>query len=63
MRIEREFFNRDARIVAKSIYWGKVLVRKTDGKELKGIIVETEAYIGSIDKASHAYGGKENKKD
>lgn len=61
MRIEREFFNRDARIVAKDLL-GKVLVRKTNGKELKGIIVETEAYIGSIDKASHAYGGRKTKR-
>lgn len=61
MRIEREFFNRDARIVAKDLL-GKVLVRNIDGKELKGIIVETEAYIGSIDKACHAYGGRMTKR-
>lgn len=61
MRIERDFFNRDAREVAKDLL-GKVLVRKTDDKELKGIIVETEAYIGSIDKACHAYGDKKTKR-
>lgn len=57
MRLNREFFNRDTRIVAKELL-GKVLVRKIDGIILKGKIVETEAYIGAIDKASHAYGGK-----
>lgn len=61
MRIEKDFFNRDAREVAKELL-GKVLVRKTEGKELKGIIVETEAYIGSIDKACHAYGDKKTKR-
>lgn len=61
MRIDREFFNRDARLVAKDLL-GKILVRKTEERELKAIIVETEAYIGSIDKACHAYGGKMTKR-
>ena len=37
---------------------GKVLVTKFDGKVTSGIIVETEAYAGVTDKASHAYGGR-----
>ncbi|BES89843.1 N-methylpurine-DNA glycosylase [Nesidiocoris tenuis] len=38
---------------------GKVLVRKSsDGQLLKGVIVETEAYLGGEDKASHSYNGK-----
>lgn len=37
---------------------GKYLVRKYRGKKIIGKIVETEAYIGPRDKASHAYGGK-----
>ncbi|XP_016371590.1 DNA-3-methyladenine glycosylase-like [Sinocyclocheilus rhinocerous] len=36
-----------------------VLVRKlTDGTELRGRVVETEAYLGGEDKASHSAGGK-----
>jgi DNA-3-methyladenine glycosylase len=37
---------------------GKVLVTKVDGKLTSGIITETEAYNGIVDKASHAYGGR-----
>lgn len=57
MRLNKDFFNRDTLIVAKELL-GKILVRKIDGVILKGKIVETEAYVGAIDKASHAYGGK-----
>lgn len=35
---------------------GKKLVSKFDGQRTSGIIVETEAYLGSVDKASHAFG-------
>ena len=34
------------------------MVRKVDGKVIKCKIVETESYIGAIDKASHAYNGR-----
>jgi len=37
---------------------GKTLVHNINGKVLKGKIVETEAYLGVIDKAAHSYGGK-----
>ncbi|MNM24424.1 3-methyladenine DNA glycosylase [compost metagenome] len=57
MRLERDFFARDTLIVAKELL-GKVIVREIDSVRLSGKIVETEGYIGSIDKASHAYGGK-----
>lgn len=43
--------------VAKELL-GKLLVRIYKGKRLAGKIVETEAYIGPEDKASHAYLGK-----
>ncbi|MGH2645695.1 MAG: DNA-3-methyladenine glycosylase, partial [Chitinophagaceae bacterium] len=35
---------------------GKKLVSCLGGKKTSGIIVETEAYLGEIDRASHAYG-------
>jgi DNA-3-methyladenine glycosylase len=57
MRIEKDFYSRDAITVSKELL-GKVLVRNIDGITFKGKIVETEAYIGAIDKASHAYGGR-----
>ncbi|MBZ9607133.1 DNA-3-methyladenine glycosylase [Clostridium estertheticum] len=57
MRLIREFYAREALQVAKELL-GKTLVHEVNGVKLRGKIVETEAYIGSIDKACHAYGGK-----
>lgn len=37
---------------------GKLLVTEIDGIRTVGRIVETEAYAGEIDRASHAYGGR-----
>lgn len=56
-KLERSFYDRDARIVAEDLI-GKVIVRKYEDKIIKARINETEAYIAAIDKASHAYGGK-----
>lgn len=61
MKIERMFYARSALEVAKDLL-GKTIVHKVDGVTLKGKIVETEAYIGAIDKASHAYGGKKTER-
>ncbi len=41
---------------------GKVLVRKIKNKYIHCRIVETEAYMGEIDRASHAYKGKQTKR-
>lgn len=57
MRLGIEFYNKGALDLAKDLL-GKVIVRNIDGQILKARITETEAYIGAIDKASHAYGGK-----
>lgn len=57
MKLSRKFFERNALVVAKDII-GKVLVRKVNGKLIKAKIVESEAYVGDIDKACHAYGGR-----
>ncbi|ETZ22632.1 DNA-3-methyladenine glycosylase [Pedobacter sp. V48] len=37
---------------------GKLLFTRIDGELTGGVIVETEAYKGTEDKASHAYGGR-----
>ena len=55
--LEKEFYKQGALILAKELL-GKVLVRTVDNVNLRGKIVETEAYIGEIDKASHAYNGR-----
>ena len=61
-RIGRSFFNRYAPTVAKELI-GCLLVRKLDGKRLSGVIVETEAYRGRGDPASHAYRGKTSRNE
>lgn len=60
-KVNNNFFDEDARIIAKKLL-GRYLVRKYDDKVIVGKIVETESYIGSIDKACHAYGGKKTPK-
>ena len=41
---------------------GKILYTNFNNQLTSGIIVETEAYAGITDKASHAYGGKRTKR-
>ncbi|RMG17722.1 MAG: DNA-3-methyladenine glycosylase [Deltaproteobacteria bacterium] len=55
-RLDRAFFARDTRTVAKALI-GCRLVRKVGGRRLSGRIVETEAYHGPDDQASHARRG------
>lgn len=57
MKLPRRFYDRDTLLVARELL-GKRLVRVLRGKRLSGIIVETEAYIGEEDKASHAARGR-----
>jgi len=59
--LEREFYRRDTLTVAKELI-GKYLVREYEGTLLAGRITETEAYIGAIDKACHAYGGRKTER-
>ena len=49
-------YRNDARIVAKKLL-GKYLVRRVNGKVRSYKIVETEAYLGAEDLASHARHG------
>lgn len=56
-KLLRQFYTRPTLTVARELL-GKYLVRKIGSKELIGKIVETEAYIGPKDKASHAYRGR-----
>lgn len=52
-RLPREFFERDTRTVARDLL-GKVLVHQ-QGRVRRAVrIVETEAYLGPGDRASHA---------
>lgn len=49
--------NQDVIFLARDLL-GKVLFTKINGEITAGVIVETEAYFGVLDKASHAYGGR-----
>lgn len=51
------YSNHDVLFLAQDLL-GKVLFTKINGETTAGIIVETEAYFGVKDKASHAYGGR-----
>jgi DNA-3-methyladenine glycosylase len=54
--IPRTFYSRNTRVVAIELL-GHVLVFEQDGVTFAGKIVETEAYFGSSDPASHACRG------
>lgn len=41
---------------------GKFLVSQIGGKLTSGMITETEAYLGVIDRACHAFGGRKTKR-
>jgi DNA-3-methyladenine glycosylase len=61
-KLDDSFYNRnDVVKIAKELL-GKILVTKFDGQLTSGRIVETEAYRGETDKASHAYGGRRTKR-
>ncbi len=51
------YSNEDVLFLAQNLL-GKVLFTDCNGEITAGIIVETEAYFGVLDKASHAYGGR-----
>ena len=57
-KLNKEFYERSNVLLISRELLGKVLCTNYNGKLTSGIIVETEAYAGAIDKASHAYNNK-----
>jgi DNA-3-methyladenine glycosylase len=57
-KLEHSFYDRDEVVTVARELLGKILVTAFDGSITSGRIVETEAYAGEIDRASHAYGGR-----
>jgi DNA-3-methyladenine glycosylase len=57
MTLPSSFYRRPAEVVAPDLL-GRYIVRQIDGERLVARIVETEAYLGTTDRASHAWGGR-----
>jgi DNA-3-methyladenine glycosylase len=59
MKLPRAFYTRPNVLeVARDLLGKKLVVPNKSGQRVAGIIVETEAYRGPEDRASHAYGGR-----
>jgi DNA-3-methyladenine glycosylase len=56
-RLPRSFYRRDVIAVARGLL-GQRLVSEIGDSRVSGVIVETEAYLGTIDKAAHTYDGR-----
>ncbi len=56
-----DFFRQDTEDLAKALL-GKLLLIKRGSDIMGGYIVETEAYLGVIDKACHGFGGNKTPK-
>lgn len=58
-KLPRAFYTRaNVLTVARQLLGQLLVVPAEDGTRVSGIIVETEAYRGPQDRASHAYGGR-----
>ena len=57
-KLPAKFYKRGDILAISKDLLGKVLCTQFDDNLTSGIIVETEAYAGETDRASHAYGGK-----
>lgn len=57
-KLPRSFYARANTVAIARDLLGKVLSTRINGMPTSAIITETEAYLGAVDRASHAYGGK-----
>ncbi len=63
MKLPRSFYLRENVTQISKDLLGKYLFTKIDGLLTGGIITETEAYAGVVDRASHAFGGRRTKRN
>lgn len=57
-KLSHSFYKRKEVVVIAKELLGKIIVTNIDGTVTSGRIVETEAYVAFIDKASHSWNGK-----
>ncbi|HEU4437959.1 MAG TPA: DNA-3-methyladenine glycosylase [Methylomirabilota bacterium] len=63
MKLPREFYtDPDVVAVARRLIGRLLVVPARGGQRVSGIIVETEAYRGPEDRASHAWGGRRTRR-
>ena len=59
MKLGRDFYTRvDTLLVARELLGKVLVVPDAGGRRVSGRVVEAEAYVGTEDRASHAYGGR-----
>ncbi len=61
-KLPETFYTRPDVVAISRELLGKVLCSRIDGQLTEAVIVETEAYAGVTDKASHAYGGRRTRR-
>jgi DNA-3-methyladenine glycosylase len=62
-KLPREFYTRPSVLaVARELLGKRLVVPTRRGARVSGVIVETEAYRGPADRASHAYGGRRTRR-
>ena len=63
MKLSREFYLRsDTLKIARDLLGKNLVVPSAAGDRVSGMIVETEAYLGALDKAAHSYGNRRTKR-
>ncbi len=60
--LNKSFYLREDVVEIAKEFLGKVLCTNKNGRLTAGMIIETEAYAGVHDKASHAYGNRRTKR-
>jgi DNA-3-methyladenine glycosylase len=63
MKLPRQFYTRpDTLQIARDLLGKLLVVPGENGERISGMIVETEAYLGAIDKAAHSYNNRRTKR-
>jgi DNA-3-methyladenine glycosylase len=57
-KVPLTFYKRNDVVSIARELLGKIIITNFDGVTTSGRIVETEAYVAHVDKASHAFGGR-----